>query len=61
MIGIDQPFDSQLLMKVVGKVKYLFVGSKKFDEEKPEIRESFNDCLVQFLEADQPEFTDIQM
>lgn len=48
-------------MKVVGKVKYLFVGSKKFDEEKPEIRESFNDCLVQFLEADQPEFTDIQM
>lgn len=33
--GMDQPFDSQLLMKVAGKSKFFAVTKMDFDKEKP--------------------------
>ena len=59
--GMDLPFDSQLLMKVAGKTKFFGVATMNFDKEKQEVRDSFNDCLTQFIEADQPKLTDINL
>ena len=51
--GIDQPFDSQLLMKMVNKTEFFALTAHNFGDKK-EIRDSYNDCIASFLESDQP-------
>ena len=50
--GLDQPFDSQLLMKMVNKTQFFALTAINFGDKK-EIRDSFNDCIASFLESDQ--------